>query len=125
MQCFPVTIHQGHLFLNDDYQWEEMLNDDYQLEEMPNGSEYDLLTVCLHEILHILGVGHSSEKNAVMYFEYSGVKRDLHDDDIRAINDKYGKLKRRYLRKLPKSQWIHDKLKQRSICGILKQKLIS
>ncbi|KAL0459155.1 UNVERIFIED_CONTAM: Metalloendoproteinase 1 [Sesamum latifolium] len=51
---------------------------------------FDLQTVALHELGHILGLGHSTDRKASMfaYFEH-GESRDLNDDDIRGIQTLY------------------------------------
>ncbi|KAL0435356.1 UNVERIFIED_CONTAM: Metalloendoproteinase 1 [Sesamum radiatum] len=51
---------------------------------------FDLQTVGLHELGHILGLGHSTDRKASMYayFEH-GERRDLNDDDIRGIQTLY------------------------------------
>lgn len=51
---------------------------------------YDLETVVLHEFGHALGLGHSTDTNAVMYPYYTGVKQTLGKDDINGIYDVYG-----------------------------------
>lgn len=53
-----------------------------------------LYQVALHEIGHMLGVGHSPNREAMMY-EYvikseKGIEFELHQDDIDAINELYG-----------------------------------
>ncbi|PSS35187.1 Metalloendoproteinase [Actinidia chinensis var. chinensis] len=51
---------------------------------------FDLESVALHEIGHLLGLGHSSEKNAIMYASIAqGVTRSLHEDDIQGIKALY------------------------------------
>lgn len=52
---------------------------------------YDLETVALHEIGHLLGLAHSSVEGAIMYpYISSGVtKLDLHHDDIHGIRALY------------------------------------
>jgi len=50
----------------------------------------DLVTVAVHEFGHSLGLTHSSDAAAVMFFSYSGIRRSLALDDIRRIQGLYG-----------------------------------
>ncbi|KAI3670034.1 hypothetical protein L6452_41619 [Arctium lappa] len=51
----------------------------------------DLETVAVHEIGHLLGLGHSNDKNAIMYaYITSGVLKGLNSDDIQGIKALYG-----------------------------------
>ena len=54
-------------------------------------SGIDLISVALHELGHSLGLGHSSDTNAVMYAYYGGIRRDLRTDDINGIQAIYGR----------------------------------
>ena len=51
---------------------------------------FDLATVLLHEFGHSLGLGHSSDVNAIMYPYYSGIRLALGSDDIAGIQSIYG-----------------------------------
>ncbi|KAG8382260.1 hypothetical protein BUALT_Bualt05G0058300 [Buddleja alternifolia] len=52
--------------------------------------ELDLQTIGLHELGHILGLGHTSDPNAIMYpTTSSGVRRGLGQDDIDGIKELY------------------------------------
>ncbi len=53
------------------------------------GSGYDLATVAAHEFGHALGLGESSDPNAVMYGLYTGVKTSLDSDDVAGIQSLY------------------------------------
>lgn len=62
-------------------------------------TDYDLLTVGLHEFGHSLGLDHSTAFNAgsqqlaqssVMYAAYNGVKQSLSTDDVAGIQGVYG-----------------------------------
>ncbi len=53
-------------------------------------SDFDLMTVAVHEIGHSLGMGHSAISSAVMYAAYTGVKQALTTDDSAGIQSVYG-----------------------------------
>ncbi|TXG49381.1 hypothetical protein EZV62_025256 [Acer yangbiense] len=58
----------------------------------PGLDELDLESVALHEIGHVLGLGHETGlREAVMYpsISYGQTKRDLNDDDIQGIQTLY------------------------------------
>ncbi|XP_038714627.1 metalloendoproteinase 5-MMP-like [Tripterygium wilfordii] len=51
---------------------------------------FHLETVALHEIGHLLGLGHSSVEGAIMFPSIGpGMTKGLHRDDIQGINDLY------------------------------------
>lgn len=51
--------------------------------------QYDLQTVYLHELGHALGLGHSSDAQAVMYAYYTGARCALSQDDIDGVSALY------------------------------------
>ncbi|KAL2252441.1 metalloendoproteinase 2-MMP-like [Sesamum indicum] len=56
----------------------------------PVGNAFHLETVALHEIGHLLGLGHSSVADAIMYPSISrGATKNLHADDIQGIKALY------------------------------------
>lgn len=55
-----------------------------------NSQNVDLLTVAAHEIGHTLGLGHSSDPDALMFPSYRGPHRFLGADDIAGVQDLYG-----------------------------------
>lgn len=53
---------------------------------------FHLETVAIHEIGHLLGLGHSSVPEAIMYARIGdGVVKNLHEDDIQGIRALYGR----------------------------------
>lgn len=62
------------------------------------GGNIDLLSVAIHELGHALGLRHSNVPEAIMYPTYSGIKRDLANDDITGIQSIYPTQ--------PKPNWI-------------------
>lgn len=55
-----------------------------------SGQPIDLVTVAAHELGHALGLGHSSDEDALMYAYYYGSHRYLSQDDINGIQSLYG-----------------------------------
>jgi Matrixin len=51
---------------------------------------YDLYTVMLHEIGHVLGLGHSSDPASVMYEDSQGPRAGLSAGDIASVQALYG-----------------------------------
>ncbi|RZC64472.1 hypothetical protein C5167_008162 [Papaver somniferum] len=58
----------------------------------PGSDAFDLESVALHEIGHLLGLGHSTERNAVMFssIQPGSIKRQLYANDIRGVRTLYG-----------------------------------
>jgi peptidoglycan hydrolase-like protein with peptidoglycan-binding domain len=66
------------------------------------GSGFDLVSVAAHEFGHALGLGHSADNKALMYWAYQGAHRYLGTDDIQGIQNLYGGPGR-----LENATWIH------------------
>lgn len=85
----------AHAFLPSD-RWDHFLEGDTHTDDSeawdfaPASDEIDPGTVDLHEALHTVGVGHSTDPLSVMYPRYSGVRRALSDDDKSALIALYG-----------------------------------
>jgi VCBS repeat-containing protein len=73
-----INIDESDIAMNTDFNW------------FTDGTEfYDLETVMLHENGHFLGLGHSEDNNAVMYFQYNDLQRVLSADDIAGVSSIY------------------------------------
>lgn len=59
-------------------------------EEKPSDGYVSFFAVALHELGHSLGLSHSSNPEAVMYFSYSTSTGVLSDDDVKGIQHIYG-----------------------------------
>jgi predicted Zn-dependent protease len=69
----------------------EMHFDDAETWALNQGAnQFDLETVSLHEIGHLLGLAHSDVAEAVMFANYGGQRRILSADDIQGIQQLYG-----------------------------------
>lgn len=78
---YPNPYEDRQVFLHFD-ESERWVNSDSQ--------NVDLLTVAAHEIGHTLGLGHSDDRNALMYPSYSRPHRFLGDDDVAGVQSLYG-----------------------------------
>ncbi len=72
------TIMEADMSFNTRYNWST------------SGSIYDVQTVALHEFGHWVGLDHSSTFGSIMYYQYKGTQRSLHQDDIAGIRYIYG-----------------------------------
>jgi hypothetical protein len=64
--------------------------DDAELWKL-DGSNFDIETVALHEIGHLLGLSHSLVPGSVMFASYGGQRRALTQDDIDGGQALYGR----------------------------------
>jgi hypothetical protein len=60
---------------------------EFTITSEPGTVKEDLVSVLTHEIGHFLGIAHSPDPSAVMYFQYGtgSIRRQLQPDDIDAI----------------------------------------
>jgi hypothetical protein len=66
--------------------------DDAEVWALAGGANrFDVETVALHEIGHLLGLGHSTVVGSVMFPFIEGVRRNLSQDDIDGIRSLYGR----------------------------------
>lgn len=77
--------HAGELHFDDDEPW----------SLTGAGFSFDLETVALHEIGHLLGLNHSNVIGSVMFPSINGVNRNLSQDDIDGIRMLYPSICRR------------------------------
>ncbi|KAL6325480.1 hypothetical protein AAG906_023325 [Vitis piasezkii] len=80
----------AHAFAPTDGRFHYDGDETWSIGAVPNAM--DLETVALHEIGHLLGLGHSSVQNAIMFPSISsGVTKGLHEDDIQGIRALYNR----------------------------------
>ncbi|CAI9763223.1 unnamed protein product [Fraxinus pennsylvanica] len=78
----------AHAFAPTDGRFHYDADESWSVGAIPG--QHDLETVALHEIGHLLGLGHSSVEDAIMYARISaGVTKNLHADDIQGIKALY------------------------------------
>ncbi|KAB1209092.1 Metalloendoproteinase 1 [Morella rubra] len=78
----------AHDFVPTDGRFHYDANEQWSVGERPRA--FDLETVALHEIGHLLGLRHSSVEGAIMFSSISsGMKKGLHGDDIQGIKALY------------------------------------
>jgi len=90
-----VAPFGGQLHLDDSENW----------GSMRKPGNIHLLTVLIHEIGHVLDIGHSHIREAVMYAGYTGIKTNLHVDDMKALQKRFGPIKEKLYQNLKKKPW--------------------
>jgi len=77
------TIIETDMVFNKSFTWSTG-------DHSPPG-HYDVKTVALHEFGHWLGLGdHYENPELAMYYQYTGIKRDLHEGDLAGVEYIYG-----------------------------------
>lgn len=65
--------------------------DSWSVQTPTPRNRVDFVSVCLHELGHALGLGHSADRNAVMYayFSFGEMRRRWTQDDLRGLRTLY------------------------------------
>lgn len=76
------------------YQSDVYFNDAISWKQMHSPGHFSLVAVFVHEVLHALGLHHSSVKNDIMYPTYQkGGRIEFTDDSRKAVDKLYGNYK--------------------------------
>jgi Matrixin len=78
---YSTSIDEADMAINNRYAWSTTC--------AQVAGAYDLQTVFLHENGHVAGLGHSSDRNAVMYPSYQTARCTLGTDDRNGIASRY------------------------------------
>ncbi|KAM0033614.1 putative stromelysin 2 [Helianthus debilis subsp. tardiflorus] len=79
--AYAYAPQMGGFFYNVDVNW----------SVTPESNAFDLETVALHEIGHLLGLAHSQDENAIMWaYIPIGEAKGLNQDDIQGVKVLYG-----------------------------------
>ena len=78
---YGTSIDEADMAINNRYAWSTTC--------AQVAGAYDLQTVFLHENGHVAGLGHSSDRNAVMYPSYQTARCTLGTDDRNGIASRY------------------------------------
>ncbi len=79
--AYTVGCNTGEIHLNADLQWSLVGT----RSTGSNQLRYDLRSVVIHEVGHLLGLGHAGSEASVMHASYSGAKRRPGDNEVRAV----------------------------------------
>jgi len=76
-----TTSQEIDLVFNESYFW--------ALNREVGNNRYDMEIVGIHEILHVLGLSHSSINDSVMFANYQGIY-SMNEDDISKLQEIWG-----------------------------------
>ncbi len=86
------TLGQSEFPPKDDQDQRErtVIFDNYDLAGSKEGTaSFDFFTIAVHEFGHSLGLMHCDDNQAVMFWQYNGIKHLLTIDDISGVREKY------------------------------------
>lgn len=76
----------GDVHIREDRKW----NFDVLFGEQPSDNAASLFAVVLHELGHSIGLDHTNNRDAVMYYSYTSSTGVLSKDDIQGVQHIYG-----------------------------------
>ena len=86
----------------------EAWSDIHEVDKNGDVTKVQLWQVAMHEMGHVLDLGHCDDETAIMYPKYDGMHTDITKDDINGLQKAWGKIKRKYEDLIPPAAYATE-----------------